>query len=226
MSVYFFCFDEVDPLGHTATHPSEPLATRLGALLLLAGSSCASSLRLPRRAASGPLGRFQLRMKSCRLTGSRWTVPWPSRRAIRAVGQICSYDTFVIPAQAGIQTAPDSGLRVIDGKSTTWRKNKFALIRAALHCNVHPVGTEARAWGVGARHSKLRWPGRPCATSVVTKAWVFSSRPLEYTSGIVCFSDRHCGSSWSKLPPCCPLRTRQTENPSISLRKHVDESNA
>ena len=136
-SVYFFCFDEVDPLGHTATHPIEPLATRLGALLLLAGSSCASSLRLPRRAASGPLGRFQLRMKSCRLTGSRWTVPWPSRRAIRAAGQICSYGVFVIPAQAGIQTAPDSGLRVIDGKSTTWRKNKFALIRAApaLQCS-------------------------------------------------------------------------------------------
>ena len=54
----------------------------------------------------------------------------------------------------------------------------------------------------------------------------FSSRPLEYTSGIVAYSDRHCGSSWSKLLPCCPLRTRQTENPSISLRKHVDESNA
>ena len=213
-------------MGDCATYPIEPLATRLGALLLLAGSSCASSLRLPRRAASGPLGRFQLRMKSCRLTGSRWTVPWPSRRAIRAAGQICSYDTFVIPAQAGIQTAPDSRLRVNDGKSTTWRKNKFALIRAALHCNVHPVGSEARAWVLAQGIRGCAGLAGPARHRLSPRPGFFSSRPLEYTSGIVCFSDRHCGSSWSKLPPCCPLRTRQTENPSISLRKHVDESNA
>ena len=89
MSIYFFSFDVAHPLGDSATHPIEPLATRLGALLLLAGRSCASSsplrgaampeawpaqavqtcagrfgaaaFALPRRAASGPLGRVQLR---------------------------------------------------------------------------------------------------------------------------------------------------------------------
>ena len=39
MSIYFFSFGEVHPLGDSATHPIEPLATRLGALLLLAGRS-------------------------------------------------------------------------------------------------------------------------------------------------------------------------------------------
>jgi len=32
-------FDEIHPLGESATHPIELLATRLGVLLLLAGSS-------------------------------------------------------------------------------------------------------------------------------------------------------------------------------------------
>gem|GEM_PF-695676 len=39
MSIYFFSFDGVHPLSDGATRPIEPLATRLGALLLLAGSS-------------------------------------------------------------------------------------------------------------------------------------------------------------------------------------------
>jgi len=39
MSIYFFSFDVAHPLGDSATHPIEPLATRLGALLLLAGRS-------------------------------------------------------------------------------------------------------------------------------------------------------------------------------------------
>ncbi len=39
MNIYFFSFDEVHSLGDSATHPIEPLAVRLGALFLLAGSS-------------------------------------------------------------------------------------------------------------------------------------------------------------------------------------------
>ncbi|MCF8211936.1 MAG: hypothetical protein K9K38_21400 [Rhodoferax sp.] len=35
----YFCFDAIHPLGESATHPIEPLATPLGSLLLLAGSS-------------------------------------------------------------------------------------------------------------------------------------------------------------------------------------------
>ena len=36
MNIDFFSFDGVHPLGYSATHPIEPLATRLGALLRLA----------------------------------------------------------------------------------------------------------------------------------------------------------------------------------------------
>ena len=89
MNIDFFGFDGVHLLGDSATHPMEPLATRLGSLLLLAGRSCswssrlrgaampeawpaqavqtcagtfgAAALALPRRAASGPLGRVLLR---------------------------------------------------------------------------------------------------------------------------------------------------------------------
>ncbi|MBK9440638.1 MAG: hypothetical protein IPN53_04675 [Comamonadaceae bacterium] len=39
MNIDFFSFDVVHPLGDSATHPIEPLATRLGSLLLLAGRS-------------------------------------------------------------------------------------------------------------------------------------------------------------------------------------------
>jgi hypothetical protein len=61
MNVDIFYFDGFHLLGESATHPIELLATRLGVLLLLAGSSLAASSRLPRRAASSPLGRVQLR---------------------------------------------------------------------------------------------------------------------------------------------------------------------
>jgi len=47
MSIYFFSFDGVRPLGDSATHPIEPPATRLGALLLLAGRSPLRRLAYP-----------------------------------------------------------------------------------------------------------------------------------------------------------------------------------
>ena len=56
MNVDIYYFDGVHPLGESATHPIELLATRLGVLLLLEGRS----LRR-RRAASSPLGRVQQR---------------------------------------------------------------------------------------------------------------------------------------------------------------------
>ena len=43
MIIYLFSFDGVHPLNHGATHPIEPLAPCLGGLLILAGSSGASS---------------------------------------------------------------------------------------------------------------------------------------------------------------------------------------
>jgi len=51
MTIYFFSFIGVPPWGDGATHPIEPLATRLGALLLLAGRSP------PPAAHSGPSKR-------------------------------------------------------------------------------------------------------------------------------------------------------------------------
>ncbi len=39
MNFDFFSFDGIHLLGDSATHPIEPLATRLGRKLLLAGSS-------------------------------------------------------------------------------------------------------------------------------------------------------------------------------------------
>ena len=39
MKTDYFSIFGIDQLGDSATHPIEPLATRLGALLLLAGSS-------------------------------------------------------------------------------------------------------------------------------------------------------------------------------------------
>ena len=57
MSIYFFCFDEVDPLGGSTTHPIEPLAPRLGRKLLLAGSSGASSSPLQDRSDAARLAR-------------------------------------------------------------------------------------------------------------------------------------------------------------------------
>ena len=45
MNVYIYYFDGVHPLGESATHPIELLATRLGMLLLLEGRS------IPRRRA-------------------------------------------------------------------------------------------------------------------------------------------------------------------------------
>ncbi|NCN71994.1 MAG: hypothetical protein GW907_12810 [Betaproteobacteria bacterium] len=45
MNINFFGVDQLHLMGDGATHPIEQLATRLGALLLLAGSS------LPRRRA-------------------------------------------------------------------------------------------------------------------------------------------------------------------------------
>ncbi len=56
MSIYFFSFDEVHPLGDSATHPIEPLATRLGRKLLLAG-------RIPQR--RRPCGAHHARGMAC-----------------------------------------------------------------------------------------------------------------------------------------------------------------
>ena len=63
MNIDYFRFDGIHLLGDSATHPIEPLATRLGALLLLAGSSPRRRRAYPDRAASGPLGRVQLNTK-------------------------------------------------------------------------------------------------------------------------------------------------------------------
>jgi len=76
MDIDYFSLSQVHLLGESATHPIEPLATRLGSLLLLAGKWLAKSSPLqgaarpeawPLRAASSPLGRVQLRnLGSCK----------------------------------------------------------------------------------------------------------------------------------------------------------------
>ena len=65
MNIDICYFDGVHLLGESATHPIELLATCLGVLLLLEGSSIPRRSLLPKRAASSPLGRVQLRNLGC-----------------------------------------------------------------------------------------------------------------------------------------------------------------
>jgi len=59
MEIEDFSFYHDHPMGDSATHPIEPLATRLGGVASPCGQEPTASSRLPRRAASGPLGRVQ-----------------------------------------------------------------------------------------------------------------------------------------------------------------------